>query len=113
MTLLAFLPQEERDRLLKFYPPKGISQARVTAIKKLVMRLDEIRTKGCYVETGEFIEGVAGIGLPIIGRAGNVVAALGVCVPEIQAGPDRITPIIEEMKRTSRAISAELGLKDS
>jgi IclR family KDG regulon transcriptional repressor len=112
MTLLAFLGKEEQERLLKAYPPKKITRTTMVERKKVVMRLDEAKTNGYYVENGEFIEGVTGVGVPIIGRMGNLVATLGVCVHEVQAKAERIQQIIEEMKQTSKAISAELGLRE-
>ncbi len=112
MTLLAFFEKSERARLLKLHPPKQFTQKTIVETKDVVIRLDEARDNGYYVEAGEFIEGVVGIGVPMIGREGTMVAALGVCLHEIKSKADKIQQVIQEMKETSKAISRELGFRD-
>ena len=109
MTLLAFLGNDERKRLLKLHPVKKHTEATTTKIREVTARLDEARKKGYYLERHEFIEGVACIGVPIIGFDGKVVAALGACLPEFRVKEQEIERAIQALFHTSNLISKEIG----
>jgi IclR family transcriptional regulator, KDG regulon repressor len=109
MTLLAFLENGERKRLLKLHPVKKHTEATITRTKEVTDRLDEAKQKGYYIERHEFIEGVAGIGVPIKGFAGKVVAALGACLPEFRAKDSEVERTVHALIKTSNLISKEIG----
>lgn len=109
MTLLAFLEDGERKRLLKLYPVKKHTDATITKIKEVADALDDAKKKGYYLERHEFIEGVACIGVPIIGFGGKVVAALGACLPEFRAKDQELERSIQALLNTSDLISKEIG----
>lgn len=109
MTLLAFLENDQRKRLLKLYPVLKHTEQTVTKTEEILLRLDEAKKKGYYLEQGEFIEGVVGIGVPIRGFGGKVVAAIGACIPEFRAREAEIERAIQELINTSNFISREIG----
>ena len=109
MTLLAFLENGERKRLLKLHPVRKHTEATITKTKEVTDRLDEAKQKGYYIERHEFIEGVAGIGVPIKGFGGKVVAALGACLPEFRAKDSEVERTVQALINTSNLISKEIG----
>ncbi len=109
MVLLAFMEETERMRLLKAYPPKSLTPATVTDMKELMRRLEETRRLGYYLESGEVIEGVVGIGVPLRDFSGAVVAALGAAFLEFQLKEEGLQRAVEELLKASREISRAMG----
>jgi IclR family KDG regulon transcriptional repressor len=75
--LMAFLPDEEVDRILKKNPLKPLTKKSITTKKEFKKRLREIREQGFFIDREEAIDGITGISAPIKDYTGNVVAALG------------------------------------
>lgn len=109
MVLVAYMNEPQRKRLLKLYPPTKLTEKTLTGTRDVLRRLDEIRTVGYYVERGEVIEGVLGIGVPIADFSGRVVAALGACLPDFQIKSDALKATVQELLNASRLISKGLG----
>ncbi|OPY66996.1 MAG: Transcriptional regulator KdgR [Syntrophorhabdaceae bacterium PtaU1.Bin034] len=109
LTLVAYMNNDERVRLLNLYPPTKLTENTMIGIKELLRRMDELKEVGYCVERGEVIEGVLGVGVPIADFSGKVVAALGACLPEFQIKSDGLERAIQKLLEASRAISKELG----
>ena len=109
MTLLAYMGKEERKRLLDLYPPTKITDKTVTDRAEIMRILDETKRLGYYVEADEIIEGLTGVGVPIMDFSGNVVAALGATQPGFQIKDGIMEKIIESLVDAARSISKELG----
>jgi DNA-binding IclR family transcriptional regulator len=109
MTLVAFMPEEQKKKLLQLYPPTKITAKTVVDAGELMQRFEQTRKLGYYIERQEVIDGVMGIGVPIRDFSGNVVAALGASMPEFQANEKITQRAIKELVAASRAISKELG----
>lgn len=109
MVLLAFMEENERQRLLKAYPPKKLTPATVTDMEELLQRLEETRLLGYYLESGEVIEGVVGIGVPLRDFSGEVAAALGAAFMEFQLRDLGRERALGELLKASREISRGLG----
>ncbi|MCX8022831.1 MAG: IclR family transcriptional regulator [Syntrophorhabdaceae bacterium] len=109
MTLVAYMDDEERRRLFKLFPPTKITEKTVTDIEEILKRLDETRRCGYYIEVDEIIEGLTGIGVPIVDFSGKVVAAIGATQPGFQIKEGSVVKIIDELKEAAQAISKELG----
>jgi len=115
MTLMAYMDDKERRRLFALFPPTKITDKTVTDINELMKRLDETKKRGYYIEVDEIIEGLTGIGVPIVDFSGNVVAAIGATQPGFQIKEGCTEKIINELLDAAMAISKELGYtsKDS
>jgi DNA-binding IclR family transcriptional regulator len=109
MTLLAYMKESEAERLLKLYPPTKITEKSRTDVNELMRKLEETRKLGYYIEKGEVIEGLIGVGVPIRDFSGEVVAALGITQPEFQVKEGDVENIIEEALLAAQSISRELG----
>lgn len=107
-AILAFLPPEERDTIVKSLPLARHTERTVTSLPALRAALDEIRRAGVCVSLDEMVRGACGVAAPIFDRFGRVA---GVCTV---AGPtDRVRPqlraVTAEVRRAAQTISALLG----
>ena len=109
MTLLAYMEDDEKRRLLKLYPPTKITDKTATDIKVIMKKLDETKKVGYYIEADEVVEGLTGIGVPIMDFSGNVVAALGATQPGFQIKEGALGKITQEVTDAAKSISKELG----
>ena len=109
MTLLTYMDNKEKERLLTLYPPTKITPKTVTDIRRIMKKLDEAKRKGYYMEQGEIVEGLLGIGVPIRDFSGNVVAALGATQPVFQVKEGSMENTIQQLLEASWSISKELG----
>ncbi len=90
MILLAFSEESAQERFLE---------------KRIKLKLDRARKNGHYIDRGEMIEGVVGIGVPFRDNAGRLVAALGAYLPEFQAGL-KIENVVKLPKNVPMVISS-------
>jgi DNA-binding IclR family transcriptional regulator len=109
-AILAFLPREQREKILKELPLQRHTERTVTSLPALSAALEEIHRTGVCVSLDEMVRGAAGVAAPIFDRQSQVA---GVCTV---AGPtDRVRPqarrLAGEAKRTAQAISALLGYR--
>jgi DNA-binding IclR family transcriptional regulator len=109
-VLFAFMDNNDQQRLLELFPPQKFTRKTETDISVISVRLDQIQENGYFVERGEFMEGVAGIAVPIRGQTGKVVAALGAFLPEFQAKETHVKEVLRDLQTASDAISREIGI---
>ena len=107
-AILAFLPAEQREGILRTLTLARHTERTVTSVPALRASLEEIQRAGVCVSLDEMVRGAAGVAAPIFDRQGRVA---GVCTV---AGPtDRVRPQVRQLtieaKRTAAAISALLG----
>ena len=110
--LLAFLPDEEVDRILARHPIVSVTKGSISDPIEFRERLRHIRRAGYIVEEGEAIEGVTGIAAPVRDFTGQVIAGVGVSFISISVEGKNVVRILEEVLKTARAISEELGYTD-
>lgn len=108
-TLMAYLPEDEIDRLLKQYPLERVAPQSITDIEKFKRSLREIRRRGYTFEHGEAVEGVIGIAAPVRNHLRHVAAAVGVALPAFNTGPQEIERAIRAVTETAKEISEALG----
>lgn len=107
-ALLAFLPREALDRLLKGWRLVPHTDRTITSIAALRKDLADARRRGYAENRHESELGVVSVAAPIRDASGAVVAAMSV------AGPaDRMDPINREMvdatMHTAASVSRRLG----
>jgi DNA-binding IclR family transcriptional regulator len=109
-VILAFMPREQREKILKDLPLMRHTERTVTSLPTLAASLDEIQRTGVCISLDEMVRGAAGVAAPIFDRQSQLA---GVCTI---AGPtDRVRPqarrLAGEAKRTAQAISTLLGYR--
>jgi DNA-binding IclR family transcriptional regulator len=75
---LAWLPERERERLLKDLPLPKYTGTTITTLRQLRQELETIRKQGYGVDRSEGLDGVRCVSAPIFGRNGQAIAALTV-----------------------------------
>ena len=108
-ALLAFLPIDERDRIIDRIQFQKFTANTITDRESLVKELDITRSRGYAIDNMEHEMGVRCIAAPIWDRTGKVVASLSVSGPSIRITEERIPELAELVISTTKEISAELG----
>jgi IclR family transcriptional regulator, KDG regulon repressor len=107
--LMAFLPENEVNRILKKNPLAPLTKKSITDETEFKKRLKQIRKNQFFIDEGEAIDGIAGISAPIRDLTGNVVAAIGVGYIASSEDENGKTLIIKEVRNAAHEISQELG----
>jgi len=110
MILLASLDAKEIRKILSHTPLQAHTPFSITDPDAFSLRLEQIRDQGYILEREEAVEGVFGIAAPIRDYSRQVIAALGIALPlnsnTRAKGTDHL---VELVKKTSEAISSDLG----
>jgi IclR family acetate operon transcriptional repressor len=107
-AILAFLPAEEREEVLRSLSLARHTERTVTSVPALRESLDEIRRAGVCVTVDELVPGASGIAAPVVDRYGRVVAACSIGGPTERVRP-ALRALAGEVRATARALSARLG----
>jgi DNA-binding IclR family transcriptional regulator len=73
--------------------------------KRLQEWIDEAAVNGYAFSHGEREDGISAVAVPIVGRTGRVVAALGLSGPTIRFSENRIAEFAGDLKRAAAIIS--------
>lgn len=111
MTLMAFSEEGEVKRLLGRAPLKAYTSRSIVTTSEYLARMQEIRTQGYALESGEAIEGVWGVSAPVRNFAAEVVAAVGAALPISSKTDALINETVSKVLQCASAISAELGYR--
>ena len=111
-VILAFLPADACDEILRVLPLTRHTDRTVTSPQALRASLDEIRRVGVSVSVDEVVRGVSGVSAPIVDGHEHIVGACTIGGPTDRMRP-RLRQFATEVKGTARAISALLGHRRS
>lgn len=111
LILLAHLPAEQLESYLATKPLEPVTGKTIIDPARLRRELAAIRTRGYSVAEGTNYPDAAGVGAPVYGPDGTVVAAVSVGAPSrrFQAIRQRA---IDETVRTAQVLSRALMRKD-
>ncbi|KKM11419.1 IclR family transcriptional regulator [Clostridiales bacterium PH28_bin88] len=108
-TLLAFLPEEQLEAVIR---EKGLARFTgntITEPAALKEHLREVRQRGYAIDDQEITEGLTCVAAPIRNHTGNVVAAMSVAGPSIRMGREKIGGIIISVTKAAEELSEKLG----
>src|SRR5690348_7876150 len=106
--LLAWLPKQEIETMVKPQGLKKRTPKTITTMTKLLADLDQVKQSGYAVDDEENSLGARCLGTPIFDGAGNVTAALGASGTLTQMDEDSMPRIIDALKETARRVSRQL-----
>ena len=106
--LLAWLPQNEVETIVKQQGLKKRTPKTITSISKLLADLDHVKHSGYAVDDEENSLGARCLGAPIFDALGNVTAALGASGTLTQTDEASMPRIIDALKETARRVSRQL-----
>ncbi|MEU7648852.1 IclR family transcriptional regulator domain-containing protein [Streptomyces huasconensis] len=108
-VLLAGLPEEERERLLKAAPPRALTPRTVTDPAELARVLDRAAAEGHATVDQELEDGLRSVAVPVRDAAGRVVAAVNVAQHAGTAPLSRTRDaLLPALRATAAAIETDL-----
>jgi IclR family transcriptional regulator, KDG regulon repressor len=107
-ALLAFQDQAEIDEVLS-RPLPAYTENSATDPGELRALLAQVRRDGYAANHASYRPGVGGLAAPIRDYRGQVIASVGVCLPEQRFGPDQFPVLLSATVSAAVAISAALG----
>jgi DNA-binding IclR family transcriptional regulator len=112
LAILAFLPQEEREEVIRF----NLARVREYGVYDEVYlrtEIERVRQTGFAARNSGLLEGMAGVAVPILDREGRAVAALAVGTIADRLNPDRLPTVVELLKREAAAIGPKINPFDA
>ena len=106
--LLAWLPKQEVETLVKQQGLKKRTPKTITTMTKLLSDLERVKDEGYAVDDEENSLGARCLGAPVFDVSGNVVAALGASGTLTQVDEANMPRIAEALKEAARRISRQL-----
>ncbi|NRO95601.1 helix-turn-helix domain-containing protein [Paraburkholderia sp. NMBU_R16] len=103
LAILAFLPEAEREEIIRFNVPR-IRGYGVLDEVYLRTEIERVRQLGYAGRNSGVLDGMAGVAVPILDRAGTAIAALSVGTLASRLGEERLPMIVELLKRQADAI---------
>ncbi len=107
--LLAFLPEEKRNALVKDLHLRAFTSKTITSPVKLLEELDTIRNQGFATSLSEYVDLFNSVAAPIRDSSGSVIAALGMSGLVNHFNADKVPEYAAETVKTADLISRELG----
>ncbi len=108
-SLMAFLPEAERELILKRLKFHRLTERTITEPRDFREQMAAIRRVGYSVDDEENEVGIRCLGSPIHDHTGRVAGAVSVSGWTITMTRERVPEIVPELLETSRRISTELG----
>lgn len=108
-ALIAYLPEEELDRLIKEHGLPRHNENTIVSPRRLKEALARIRQLGYSVDDEEDELGLRCIGAPIFNREGQVIASISVAGTTAQIHLENLGKSAQQVKQTALAISRQLG----
>jgi IclR family transcriptional regulator, KDG regulon repressor len=109
--ILAYMPEEERERVLRTAELRGFTPRTITDPSLLRVVLGEIRSTGYHVGVGDLDEDALGIGAPILQHDGRIAGAISVSAPISRAPETLWSDLIEIVTTCCATISKQLGFE--
>jgi len=107
--LMAFLPDQEVNRLLKKTPLTPFTRKSLVSEREFKERLLKIRKQGFFVDEEEALDGISGVSAPIRDYTGEVIAGVGVGFISSPEDAQGKKIIIKEVCEAAKSISRQMG----
>lgn len=111
--LMAFLPDQEVNRLLKKTPLTPFTRKSLVSQKEFKERLLRIRKQGFFVDEEEALDGISGVSAMIRDYTGEVIAGVGVGFISSSEDSQGKRIIIKEVCEAAKGISKEMGYRET
>lgn len=108
-VLLAALPAEERDRILKETGLPSRTPRTITNRKELENQLLAVARDGYGVVREEFEIGLTAAAVPVHNHIGAVIGAISISGPAFRFDPEEIPGLVEALKQGGLQVSAKMG----
>lgn len=107
--LMAYLPEHERERIIRMEGLNRFTPNTITDKDKLKAHLREIRKKGYAFSDQEVDRDVRAVAAPILNETGEIVAGLSVAGPVYRITKRRMGELSKLVVEYAQKISSQLG----
>ena len=108
LAILAFLPEAERDEVIRFNVPR-VRELGMFDEVYLRTEIERVRELGFAGKNTGLLEGMAGVAVPILDRDGRAVAALSVGTISARLSEDRLPTVVALLQREAESISRKIN----
>ena len=108
-VILAFLPEEEVNKILSKVKIPSATPRTITDPEKLKESLHEIRENGFAMTFGERVAEVAGITAPIFNQLKRVIGGINLTIPLSRFEKEKSSTYIKLVKSCAQNISLKMG----
>ncbi|MCX4162660.1 MULTISPECIES: IclR family transcriptional regulator [Paraburkholderia] len=112
LAILAFLPEAEREEIIRFNVPR-IRGYGVLDEVYLRTEIERVRQLGYAGRSSGVLDGMAGVAVPVLDRNGIAVAALSVGTLASRLGDDRLPMVVELLRRQAETIGPQTNPFDA
>ncbi|MFZ1103057.1 MAG: IclR family transcriptional regulator [Hyphomicrobiaceae bacterium] len=109
--LLAAMPPEDVDRLLKTLPLPAFTLRTITDAQALRREIDEARRMGLACDNCELDRDVRCLAVPVYDFAGRCTAAMGISGPAWRLVPEAVEGLAHQLRAAAAELSGQLGGK--
>ena len=111
-AILAYLPAEETDELLRSLIFERQTPRTLTQPAKLKRDLAKSRMQGYAIDNEEAVLGARCIAAPVFDATGKVVGAISISGPLIRITTEKVSALAALVKEAAHSISRRLGHQD-
>ena len=108
LAILAFLPEAEREEVIRFNLPR-VRELGVFDEVYLRTEIELVRERGYAAPNTGLLEGMAGVAVPVCDQQGRAVAALSVGTISARLSPERLPTVVALLKREAQAIGPRIN----
>jgi len=108
LAILAFLPEAEREEIIRFNVPRVRGYGVLDEVY-LRTEIERVRQLGYAGRNSGVLDGMAGVAVPVLDRTGVAVAALSVGTLAARLGDDRLPMVVEMLRRQADAIGPQIN----
>jgi DNA-binding IclR family transcriptional regulator len=108
-TLLAAMPPDELDRVLKALPLPAFTPRTLTDAQALRREIEGIRRTGLARDDCELDRDVRCLAVPVFDFAGRCAAAMGISGPAWRLVPGSVESLAQHLRPAAMELSARLG----
>ena len=88
LAVLAFLPEEDRERIIERTGAQPTTSRSLVQRKQLDAALADVRRRGYAITISQRIDGAVGVAAPIFCSRGRVLGSVGISMPEQRFRPE-------------------------
>jgi DNA-binding IclR family transcriptional regulator len=108
MAILAMLSEAEREEVIRFNLPR-VRDFGVLDEVYLRTEVERVRQQGYAARSTGLLEGMAGVGVPVLDCHGRAIAALSVGTIASRLNDERLPTVVELLQREARAIGPRVN----
>jgi IclR family acetate operon transcriptional repressor len=108
-SILAFLPAEDRDRLIGELNLERWTETTITSRRALETELKDVRARWWALDDEENQKGIRCVGTPVFNHTGRVLGGISVSAPVFDFTVEDATSLAPSLRSAARKVSAALG----